>query len=198
MSGFVVLNRILLSVVLLLVAIAVISYRSATPNVDPALDAAVGKPCPQLDLVLLSSTGELERIPDLAPRTVTLLHCWGTWCGPCRIEYPELAEMALSMEESYAFRFVSISCENRQNETLRGLHAKTQSFLDQHRIVGVAYADPNGVTRRSIAERLGLDNLYYPTTILICPAGNIAAVWVGYDPGAVNEMKDTALALMSH
>ena len=87
MSGFVVLNRILLSVVLLLVAIAVISYRSATPNVDPALDAAVGKPCPQLDLVLLSSTGELERIPDLASQDSDIVALLGhlVWSLPNRI-----------------------------------------------------------------------------------------------------------------
>ncbi len=152
---------------------------------------AVGKPGPQIDLVQLTSDSYPQPRPvqRLGSGEVTLIHFWGTWCGPCKLEYPELAEMVTRLERSRGFRFLSVSCEADPSETYEGLTEKTMDYFATAGIEGAAYADPTGVTRRSAAERLEQSSLYYPTSILVGPEGKIAGVWSGYTPGSVEQME---------
>lgn len=149
---------------------------------------SIGKPAPQFELVILSADLSLPSY-QWQPGRVTLLHFWGTWCGPCKLEYPELSEMAghLSVDEQ-RFDFVPVTCEYG-GETFEGLWSKTHDYLQSNRIDSAAYADPRGVTRRSAAERLQRDSLFYPTSMLIDHQGKIAGVWEGYTPDAVDQIK---------
>ena len=150
---------------------------------------AIGKPAPQFDLVLLSDDLTLEPLQHVPDGQVTLVHFWGTWCGPCKLEYPHLSEMANRFDNNDHFRFVSVTCESGPDETFEGLWARTKAFFRTSEIESIAFADPRGVTRRSVAERLERRSLFYPTSILIDPGGKIAAVWEGYTPDAVNQIE---------
>jgi thiol-disulfide isomerase/thioredoxin len=158
---------------------------------------SIGEPAPQFDLVSL--TPDLSMSPySWRPGRVTLLHFWGTWCGPCKLEYPELSEMAgrLGAEEP-RFEFVPVSCEYSSGETFEGLSTKTQDYLQSNHIDSIAYADPRGVTRRSAAERLQRNSLFYPTSMLIDHQGRIAGVWEGYTPDSVDQIKLLAERLIA-
>ncbi len=149
--------------------------------------AAVGKPAPEFDLVELSDGLQLPPLAHVGDRVV-LLHFWGTWCPPCQIEYPELAEMASEFAEHPRFRFVPVSCEGRP-DTFEVLWEKTSGYFDAQEVSSPAYADPRGLTRRSTAERLDQPSLYFPTSILIDGEGKIAGVWEGYTPETVSEIE---------
>ena len=158
---------------------------------------AIGKPAPQLDLVLLSDELSLEPLQSAAGE-VTLLHLWGTWCGPCRMEYPHLAVVASRLQSEPGFRFVAVTCENSRDETFEGLWAKTLEFFDSSGVMDTTvFADPSRVTRRSVKERLEQPVLYYPTSILIDAEGSIAGVWQGYTPAAVDEIEVVARRLLA-
>lgn len=174
---------VLLVVILGLLAIILSQPRGGAPGLD---SPAVGKPAPRFDLVRFSESGEVE--PYGWPNTVTLLHFWGTWCPPCKLEYPELAEMVQQYDAKQSFAFVPVTCEGGAGQPLEELWNETSDYFSANDIDSVAYADPNGITRRSAAERLEQPALYYPTSILIDQSGSIIAVWEGYAPGSVDEM----------
>ncbi len=177
--------------------IVVFAIRSNRENGGPA-SAAVGKPIPQLDLVALQS-GEAIQADEAAPDgTVRLLHFWGTWCGPCRMEYPELAAAAVSLSQDPNFRFLPVSCESGSGETLEGLADKTNQYFAEENITSPKLADPRGITRRSAAERLEQPSLYYPTSMLIDAEGKIVRVWEGYSPAAVEEIASMSRDLLSN
>ncbi len=181
--------------ILLLLATSVVILRSGPSGSSGQDSPALGKRAPRLDLIRLSDEPFLDPLNSVPPGDVTLIHFWGTWCGPCKMEYPHLSTMANRMQTRPRFRFLSVSCEGGQ-ETLDGLRRKTQDYFTSENLGGVAYADPRGVTRRSAAERLERSSIFYPTSILVAADGTIAGVWEGYTPEAVEQMETMIVRLL--
>ncbi len=157
---------------------------SSASNDSPA----VGKPAPQLDLVLVDSQPDFQRLQAYPSDSITVLHFWGTWCGPCRMEFPELAAMVIRHRDTPSFLFLPVSCEADSGETFDGLLSKTQGYFASEGIALPCLADPRGVTRRSLAQRLEGDEMVYPTTVVIDANGRIAGIWEGYSPASVDEI----------
>ncbi len=67
---------------------------------------AIGLPLVSLSLDPLTGNGKALDKSSLAGK-VTLINLWGTWCPPCRIEFPHLAvlESKLKGENEFFFRF---------------------------------------------------------------------------------------------
>jgi cytochrome c biogenesis protein CcmG, thiol:disulfide interchange protein DsbE len=199
------------NVVVVIILLAVVFWLFMTRRApEPATShPAVGRPAPTLDLVQLipvatrgedDLAGELQEpvvVSGLPPAgAVTLLHFWGTWCPPCKVEYPELVELAHEMEGKPGFRFASVSCGAGAGEDFDSLQSETLRYYTS---IGagelMTFADLGGETRRSAAQQLG-GSIVYPTTILVSPEQRIAAVWLGYSPAGVGEMREAALKLM--
>ncbi len=169
------------------VLIAYLVIRGAGPSADGRVHLAVGKPMPDFDLVQLTEDVTPVSVTSPAAGEVVLLHFWGTWCPPCRMEYPHLSEMAAN-QTSDRFRFVPVSCGGR-GDTLVDLRHATMKFFRKSGVESPIYADPRGYTLQSSAERLEQSSMFFPTSILIGPDGKVAGVWVGYSPEAVTEIK---------
>jgi len=170
---------------------------------QPAKHPAVGRPSPGFDLVRLipgMRPGEeagpttFVGLPDAG--TVTLLHFWGTWCPPCKLEYPELIEMANEFGAQTRFRFVTVSCGGGGAEDFESLQSQTERY---YRTIGAGeletFADLAGVTRSEVSSVLG-DSMVYPTTVVIGGDGRIAGVWLGYSPKGVAEMRALIVELL--
>ena len=123
-----------------------------------------------------------------APPLPTILHFWGTWCGPCRAEYPELAAMVQRLQ-SQPFMWLSVSSPAGGETTFEELTADTVAFFDRHGIDHSAFCDPRGQTIQSCLRALDQPNLYFPTTFMLDGSGTIAGVWEGYDPAGVGQME---------
>jgi thiol-disulfide isomerase/thioredoxin len=178
---------------LVLAIVSLVSNRGASEGQD---SPAISKPAPRIDLVRLSDQPNLDRVDAVAVGSVTLIHFWGTWCGPCKMEYPQLSAMASRLRASPRFRFLSVSCEGGPNETFEGLWEATNDYFQSEGIDGDAFADPQGITRRSVAERLERNAMFYPTTLVIGVEGKIAGVWEGYTPEAVSQMESLIRRLL--
>ncbi|HSA93011.1 MAG TPA: redoxin domain-containing protein [Terriglobales bacterium] len=89
-------NAIVLSVVT--VAVALMLYagsRMAAPHGAPTVAGKLrGNPQGSLapDFTLQSVDGRTVRLADLRGKAV-VLNFWATWCGPCKVEMPWLAEL---------------------------------------------------------------------------------------------------------
>jgi len=167
---------------LALVAAAVLVWIVAKPNAETLSE---------VHLVPLAeashSPGHDVSLADLRGRVV-LLNFWGTWCPPCREEFPEIVTLAQKLKDRPQFRLLAVSCE-RDDETLDAVRNETREFLqDMHSWVPT-YADPDFYTRRNVAMALDDNQFAYPTTIVLDQAGIIRGVWTGYAEGFATEME---------
>jgi thiol-disulfide isomerase/thioredoxin len=115
---------------------------------------------------------------------VVLVNLWGPWCGPCRRELPELAELSYSLRERDDFLFLPIAYS--QDDNVESLRRDTVDFL---RDVGHeldCYHDPQQSVLRALVP-LQLEPAF-PTTLLLDARGRINAVWQGYHPGVERQM----------
>lgn len=55
---------------------------------------------------------------------VTVLHFWGTWCGPCVEEFPELARMYGRLESESRIDFVAIAVDEEKISDVSDFAAK--------------------------------------------------------------------------
>ena len=56
--------------------------------------ALLGKPAPQFELPPLFADQPGFSTADLTAPGVKLVNIWASWCVPCRVEHPKLAELA--------------------------------------------------------------------------------------------------------
>lgn len=150
--------------------------------------SAVGKPIVQFDLEPL--TGDLQPLTaaDLQGK-VTLVNFWGPWCPPCKIEFPQLMDVARHHAQKKDFQFVSVSCLGPDEED--GLAERTAAFLKEFKANISTWHDPTEETRVSLVQDVGITKFGYPTSLVIDRGGKVRGVWVGYSAGdetAISEL----------
>lgn len=122
---------------------------------------AVGQEAPELSLPDLE--GNTVRLSDYRGRVV-LLNFWATWCGPCRVEVPEL----VSVHESYKERGFTVLAVN-----LGESRDRVAAFSAQFQMDFPVLLDPAGQTTRLYPTR-GI-----PTSFLLDGEGVVRRVVVG-------------------
>lgn len=111
--------------------------------------------------------GDRLALSDLAGNVV-VLNVWGSWCGPCRAEAPDLARLA-NETANKAVRFVGIDT--------RDTTAAAQAFV---RSFDIPYPSIVDVEGKLLLEFDGLVPLTaVPSTLVIDPQGNVAAKVIG-------------------
>ena len=154
-----------------------------TPDIQPA----VGQKIAKLDLAPLVFADQPFSEQSLKGK-VTVLHFWGTWCPPCRLEFPEFAQVAGEFVDNAAVQFISISSSQGPEYDLNELRDSTQRFLEHHGTQVPTYADPAGLSRVQVAMLMPDGSLPYPSTLVVDRDGAIAGVWIGFYPGGMREV----------
>jgi thiol-disulfide isomerase/thioredoxin len=153
------------------------------PNPD------VGQKFERLHLEPLTGTDQPLSLDDLAGK-VALINVWGTWCGPCVIEFPHLQELADHYQTEADFRFVSVSSSGGPGPDDADLAANTEAFMKEQQADFPTYADPRRETRNEIARVAGERGVPFPTTLILGRDGKVRALWFGYRDGLTTEMRD--------
>ena len=108
-----------------------------------------------------------------------LLTFWASWCGPCRVELPELSAL---YGELVGRGFVLVTV-NLDNHPLAG-----KKFLDSLGInLPVYRVDPR------VSTFLGVDSL--PTNILLDRDGRFVQAYKGYTPNVVEDVRRLVLEM---
>lgn len=122
----------------------------------------VGRSLPSLELENIS--GGTVDLANLKGK-VTLLNVWATWCGPCRVEIPEL----IAIQREYAPKGVevvgiTVDAEDALDEVKEFIAEQKMNYRNLH--------DPEG----KFATRF--DASVIPISVLVDRQGKV--VWIHY------------------
>jgi cytochrome c biogenesis protein CcmG, thiol:disulfide interchange protein DsbE len=176
-------NRyVLLFGFIMLVGLLFLAWLGSPPRIT-----AVGQPLPGLDLQPLVNTDQSLDGRELSGK-ITLLHFWGTWCGPCQVEYPEFDALAAKYLDHPEVMIVSVSSSPGLENDVPALKSKTTEFLANFQTPIPTYADSVAMTRSSIGLLLPGGTFSYPTTLLVDRQGTIVEALVGSLPGDMERL----------
>lgn len=109
--------------------------------------------------------GSPAEVAAVASAPMTIVHFWGTWCGPCRDELPDFAAFKNEYEKD-GIAFVIVADDPD--------FATVDRFLDREGIsLGPIVLDSSG----SAGRQWKVDA--YPTTFVLAPTNEILAVYRG-------------------
>jgi thiol-disulfide isomerase/thioredoxin len=144
---------------------------SACDRTDPSAahavegDASARPAAPAFDVQTLD--GQRLRLADLKGKVV-LVNFWATWCGPCRLEIPELTKLYQTYKEQ-GFVVVGMSLDSQPEDYVR-VEAKR---------MGADY--PVALLGETAGEEWG-GIVAIPTSFLIDRHGRIERSLQGYTP----------------
>ena len=141
-------------------------------------DSSLGKAAPDLTLPLMDG-GEIT-ISNFKGKKVVLLDFWATWCGPCRMAMPVIADIA----EEYKDQDVAVYAVNIQEpeETIKRFLTQLELDLD------VALDNGRAATLYKAQS--------IPRTVLIGKDGTIQKIHEGYTPYLKRQLSNEIDALL--
>lgn len=154
-----------------------------------------GKSLATIDLTPLH--GEAAPIgPKELQGRVSVLNFWGTWCPPCRAEFPHMVKLREQFQGRPEFQLLPVSCGMGLDNDLAELREETEYFLDEQGAELPIYADPNAQTRIAVQDLLDASSFSYPTTLVLDAQAKIRGVWVGFRPGDQHEVETLVVKLL--
>lgn len=155
---------------------------------------AVGKTLERLQLDPLTGDAPKLELASLQGK-VTVVNFWGTWCPPCREEFPHIVALANEFENQPSFQLAAVSCEAVVEKDIDRLREVTEQYLYAAKADMPTYYDPRGITRVAVNNVAG--EFAYPTTIVFDRQGNVAGYWLGYIPGTEQEISELVRTLLA-
>jgi thiol-disulfide isomerase/thioredoxin len=113
----------------------------------------------------LAHPGHQIRLSDYAGQVV-VVNIWGSWCGPCRVEAPEL-EIVYQQTQASGVRFLGID--------VRDIRSAAEDFVTAHGVTYPSIFDPPG---RSLLALQGYPPNVVPSTIVLDREHRVAAVFL--------------------
>lgn len=137
--------------------------RNAPPAVVTTLPPSV------LDTELKAVTGAPIKLSDYSGK-VLVLNLWATWCGPCRLETPELIKLHKEFR-SHGLEVVGLSTEN-PNSSAEDVRQFVDDFQVDYRI---GWATPEV----AITLMQGRDAI--PQSFVIARDGRVVKRFIGFN-----------------
>jgi peroxiredoxin len=136
----------------------------------PANATLVNLPSSVLDAENRAASGAPIKLANYSGK-VMLVNLWATWCGPCRIETPELVKLHKEFQ-SQGVEMIGLSTEDPD--------ASAQSVVDFIREYEVDYQI--GWATRALAQTLMQGRQSIPQSFIISRDGRILRRFVGFNP----------------
>jgi peroxiredoxin len=143
-----------------------------TPTSPPKTTEARPNSLPRLvlDAENRAASGGAIKLADYSGK-VLLVNLWATWCGPCRLETPELVKLHKEFQ-SRGVEMIGLSTEDPV--------ASAQTVTDFVREYEVDYTI--GWATREVAQALMQGRTAIPQSFIIARDGRILKRFVGFDP----------------
>ena len=159
----------------------------ATTAPPPRPTALATLPQPILDAENKATSGDPIKLGNYSGK-VLLVNLWATWCGPCRMETPELVKLHKEYQ-SRGVEMIGLSTEDPA--------ASAQSVSDFIREYKVDYQI--GWAKPEVAQTLMQGRGSIPQSFVIARDGHIVRRFIGFSPdrtpGQIKAALEEALAL---
>ncbi len=137
-------------------------------------EALSNKPAPEFTLPTLS--GEPVAIKDFCGKRKVVVSFWASWCGPCRMELPELQAFYEKYHEpENTFEVLAISTDDNRRDAERYVHNARLTFP--------VLWDEDGRTE----DAYGVDGI--PMLFVIDEDGKVIFAQDGYEDGLEFKLK---------
>jgi cytochrome c biogenesis protein CcmG, thiol:disulfide interchange protein DsbE len=158
--------------------------------------SGIGKELSVLELQpLTGSSGPVSL--DKIRNKVVLVNFWGTWCPPCRQEFPHIVELWDRYRGNTDFELLSVSSSGSAPEDVEDVREQTEKYLKANGVTMPTYIDTTGASRQAVAELSAKDGFGYPTTILLDRKGVVRGFWSGYSAGVERSMANSISKLLA-
>ncbi len=144
------------------------SFNFVSPGgkVDITYDVADRQKSPTLSGDDLMNEGKQLSIADF-PGKVVVLNLWGQWCGPCRVEAPEMQKV---YDQTKASGVEVVGIDLRDND-----RQPPQDFMRDRKLTYPSIYDPSG---RTLLQLSGYPRNIIPSTIVLDKQHRVAAVFL--------------------
>ena len=143
---------------------------TAAPQPDASPAALSQLPAPVLQAQLRSANGAQLKLSDYSGK-VMLVNLWATWCGPCRIETPELVRLHKEFQ-SRGVEIVGLSTEDPDASAQSVRQFVKDNNVDYH----IGWATPE------VAAFLMAGRGSIPQSFIITRDGHILRRFIGFHP----------------
>ena len=154
----------------LLVAIGVSSCNSNDPPSKPTAARANILPRQVLEAENRATSGTPIKLANYSGK-VMLINLWATWCGPCRMETPELVKLHKEYQ-SRGVEMIGLSTENPD--------ASARSVSDFVREFNVDYQI--GWAKPEVAQIMMQGRTSIPQSFIIARDGRVLRRFIGFNP----------------
>ena len=145
------------------------------PPVNPSTVAFVPLPPEVRDTTLQTLDGNTLKLSDFSNKVV-VLNLWATWCGPCRMEMPELVKMS---NEYKARGLVVLGLATTYNEQRGGGQEGVKQYIKQNNIPYQIIWD-DGTLSEPLMEAVQGRSVI-PQSFIISREGNIVKHFTGFN-----------------
>lgn len=109
---------------------------------------------------------------------ITIINFWATWCGPCKLELNNIAELYPDWQDEFDVQLIAVSIDDSRNT------AKVKTYINGHAWDYTVLLDANQDLKRALNFQAP------PFTLLLDKEGTIVSTHTGYKEGDEYVLED--------